>query len=263
LASATVNGEPFGLYVMRETYDRRFLARHFGNPDGNLYEAPFDVDVSDPRLELRTNEGRNDKSDIERLARVVATTPDDKLLAAVGRMVDLDEFFRYWAVEAVVGSWDGYVALSDLPVPVDDPSRIENSRPNNYYVYHDLGKDKLLVLPWGADASFGTGVRTGNPWETKVLSPPKANAKLAARLYSLPGGPERLRAAVTEVLDRGWHPDALVGRADGLAALVRADGLASPREENSLADFETAFAGRRRFVLEREAAVRAELAATP
>jgi spore coat protein CotH len=263
LARVTLNGEAFGLYVMRETYDRRFLARHFSNPDGNLYEAPFDADVSDPRLELRTNEGRNDKSDIERLARVLATTPDDELLAAVGKLVDVDELFRYWAVEAIVGSWDGYVASSDFPVPVDDPSRVANSRPNNYYVYHDLGKNKLLVLPWGADASFGTGVRTGNPSEMKVLSPPKANATLAARLYALPGGPERLRAAIGDVLDHGWHPDALLARADGLAELVRANGLTSPREENTIADFEAALAARRRFVLERDAAVRAELGTTP
>ena len=35
LARVTVNGEPFGLYVMRETYDERMLAQYFADPDGN------------------------------------------------------------------------------------------------------------------------------------------------------------------------------------------------------------------------------------
>lgn len=38
LARVTVNNETFGLYVMRESYDKRWLARHFEDPEGNLYE---------------------------------------------------------------------------------------------------------------------------------------------------------------------------------------------------------------------------------
>jgi spore coat protein CotH len=55
LARVTVNGETFGLYVMRETYDERLLAQHFVDPDGNLYESTGAHDAPDMGLELRTN----------------------------------------------------------------------------------------------------------------------------------------------------------------------------------------------------------------
>ncbi len=34
-----MNGETFGLYVIRETYDERMLAQYFADPTGNLYEG--------------------------------------------------------------------------------------------------------------------------------------------------------------------------------------------------------------------------------
>ncbi len=83
------------------------------------------------------------------------------------------------------------------------------------------------------------------------------------RVYAQPGEPERFRAALTSVLDQAWHPEKLVARAHALAALVRANGLTSPREETTMATFEAALADRIAFINERAAAVRAQLAAAP
>ena len=63
------------------------------------------------------------------------------------------------------------------------------------------------------------------------------------------------------MLDHAWNTDALLARADSLAALVRANGLPASREQWTIDDFEAAFAQRRAFIADRDAAVRAELAA--
>ena len=51
LARVTLNDEAIGLYVMRESYDKRWLTRNFEDPEGNLYEAPDDAETRDTELE--------------------------------------------------------------------------------------------------------------------------------------------------------------------------------------------------------------------
>ena len=227
-----MNGELFGLYVLREALDKRFLERNFRDPDGNLYEAPFDVDIGDTRMELRTNETKNDKSDVAAVGAVVADAPDADFLARVRTLVDLREFFRYWAVETITAHWDGYASLSGLPFWDPYNTRFDNYRPNNYYTYSDPSTGKFVFLPWGADLSLGNLLYMGSGSSVNVLWPPKEDADFAVRVYAQPGEPERFRAALTSVLDQAWHPEKLVARAHALAALVRANGLTSPCERD-------------------------------
>ncbi len=178
LANLHVNGELFGLYVLREALDKRFLERNFRDPDGNLYEAPFDVDIGDTRMELRTNETKNDKSDVAAVGAVVADAPDADFLARVRTLVDLREFFRYWAVETITAHWDGYASLSGLPFWDPYNTRFDNYRPNNYYTYSDPSTGKFVFLPWGADLSLGNLLYMGSGSSVNALWPPKEDARL-------------------------------------------------------------------------------------
>ena len=62
--------------------------------------------------------------------------PDDDL-TTIGRVVDLDAFFRYWALEGLLGYWDGY-----------------SGNRNNFFVYVHPRTDKVYFIPWGADHLF-------------------------------------------------------------------------------------------------------------
>ena len=57
LARVTLNNEPLGLYVMRESYDKRWLRRSFEDPEGNLYEAPDEAEALDTELEPAPTSG--------------------------------------------------------------------------------------------------------------------------------------------------------------------------------------------------------------
>ena len=261
LARVTVNGDTFGLYVMRETYGERWLARWFEDPSGNLYESadgPLDTD-----LELRTNERHGDTGDLAALVDVVATASDDDYRDAIEELVDVDELLTYWAIEAVTAHWDGMVYDITAPGRIPPPVRPEaNSSPNNFYAYHDPETGRFVYIPHGADLAFGLGSgpdREVDP-STPVLVPPKTNATIAARLWDDPTFRDELAMRVRWVLDEVWDVEALTERAAQLADVVREDGLAGSRESVTMSDFEDALADRTGFLTRRTEAVRAELA---
>lgn len=282
LANVMLNDEPFGLYVIREGYDKQFLRRHFSDPDGNLYEASVaGVDMADQLLEARTNEEVNDKADIAELAQVVETVPDDQYVTELSKLVNLDEVFKYWAVEALVAHFDGYLAGTGVPFGNTDPAIVVgNDWSNNYYTYHDPRSDKFVVLPHGADWSLGNLIglvplRGGNiDWQymrddtvggasVHTLEVPKPGARTIARLTALPGTEDRLRRNLAWAVKKAWNTRRLLAHADQIAALVRANGPPTARETWTPEQFEEAFAARRSFIEHRAELVLRELGLDP
>ena len=255
LANVYLGDEHLGLYVLREAYDKRFLHRNFDDDDGNLYESTSPTrDIADPGLWIRTNEKSADTSDLQALADVVHTVPDDQYRASLSKLFDLRELYRYWAAEALTAHNDGYIYnLAAI-------GRQESPWPNNFYAYHDPSTDRFVILPYGADATFGIGY-TDIPADTPVLLPPKSDSTMALRLWNLPGTFDKVLRTMQKVLDTAWDEPALLARADQIAALVRADGLRGSRETTTMDQFEQAFAARRAFITERGPAVEVELAA--
>ena len=68
---------------------------------------------------------------IDKLTEAIAS--DD--VASIERLVDVDRFLTYWALESLVGFHDGYTEGI-----------------NNYY-FHESA-DGLVFIPWGPDQAF-------------------------------------------------------------------------------------------------------------
>ena len=136
-ARVTVNGEYLGIYSNVESIGKPFLKRRFGNNSGNLYEgtlADFYPKAID-RLEAKTNEKDHDRSKVMRLAELLAANGELDL-DEVDKLVDIDNFIKFWAVESLIGFWDGY-----------------SNNQNNYWVYENRDNGKFYFMPWGADGS--------------------------------------------------------------------------------------------------------------
>jgi len=263
LARVTVNGETFGLYVMRETWKKRMLAQHFADPSGNLYESTGVPEGPNMGLELRTNKRDGDTSDVDAVVAVVENASAEDFRAAIEELVDVDQLLTYWVVEALVGHHDGYAY--DLTAPGLFPDAVHpplNPSPNNFYAYHDPTTDRFVFLPHGADIALGLGA--WNTYEVgpsaPVLLPPKVTASIASRLWDDSTFRTEYAARTTQVLDGVWDAPALIALADELAGLVRSDGLAGTREAVTMDDFEQALADRIDFLARRADAVRSELA---
>lgn len=131
-----LNGRNLGLYVLTEGWNKQFLKRHFVNAGGNLYDSGFVKDINGP-LEVNSGDHPEDRSDLARL-EAAALEPD---LAArkvkLARLLDLDQFLRFIALDAMMWNWDGY-----------------GINRNNYRVFHDLDTDHMVFFPHGLDQMF-------------------------------------------------------------------------------------------------------------
>ncbi len=191
-----------GVYAHVQAIQKEFLARRFLHTHGNLYEGA----VSDFRPAFvetfvqKTNRRRADRSDLDRVVEALEKS-DPELLPALEPLIALDEFVSFWAMEVLLGHWDGY-----------------NSNRNNFYLYHDPLDGRFHFIPWGIDAIFvdePSRREQGKP-ETVL-----AESLLGRRLYLHPEGQraylERLRA----LLDGVFAEPAVVSVIDRLEAMLR------------------------------------------
>ena len=156
-----------------ETIKEPFLARNFPSAAGKLWEGT----VSDfwpgswsGTFEPETDAAEEDRTELDATATALSTLSGQALLDELGRYVDVDQFIRYWAAEAVVGHLDGY-----------------HVNGNNFFAYVDPTVARAQFFP-------GTQIR---------ISPPTARsirrACVARKLYNIPR-PGRT-AQVQDLLD--------------------------------------------------------------
>ncbi|NIV16088.1 MAG: PKD domain-containing protein, partial [Aliifodinibius sp.] len=151
--------EFWGVYLMIERVDMKFLASRFGtdNRYGNLYKAshaqrgPMDLIYYGPLITdyptqngqyaygKMTNEEENDYSDVINLAYVidgVTYQNPEEFSLALEKVFNVDSFLRYMAVMVAVSSWDYYPYTG-----------------NNFYLYNNPGTNKFEWIPW--DQTWG------------------------------------------------------------------------------------------------------------
>lgn len=189
-ATVTLNGRRLGLYYLKEGYDADFLRAHFGTADGNLYDGGFLRDI-DQKLDLISSRGDvKDQSDLKALLAASRIKDPAERFKALEKLLDLDRFLSYLALEMILADWDGY------------PSKC-----NNYRVYHDPKADKITFIPSGMDQVLGDA-------DWPLLG--EFGGRIARKVLDTPEGRKRYLARVAEVLRTVFKPDAIVGRLDEL-----------------------------------------------
>jgi hypothetical protein len=230
-ALVTVNRRPRGLYVLKEGFDRTFLARHFTQRDGNLYDGGFIQDVDRP-LQKRSGTGPDDHSDLARLVDAASELDPAQRLARLQEVLDLDRFLSFVAVESLTWHWDGYAMKT-----------------NNYRVYHDPASDRFVFLPHGTDQMFG------HAWGPIV---PDADGLVARAVLSTETGLDRYRRRLGELAERIFDPEAISRRIDEVAPIIR--GALEDLGEGAAVRHDAEVEDLRGRIAERARAVRAILA---
>lgn len=228
LAHVVVNGEDLGTFSNVEPVRKPLLRRLFGDDSGNLYEGREDGDFTAggvDRFQIETNESTNDRSDLRAVQRALEADDAD-VVAELERVIDLEQFRRFWALETLTGNWDSY-----------------SGNTNNFYLYHEPASDRLVFLPWGTDTAFTGGSIVDAYNQTLTVY---ATGALANRLYNLPDERARFRAELARLADELWDASALEARVEALAAL-------------STDAWPGAVEGQRRFMRAHGDALRAEL----
>ena len=115
----------------------RCLKRAFGDDEGAFYEGTV-VDFNKAWENSFEHKRGDDTLGRERIIALIDVLADNKVTEeAIGELVDLDSFYRFWAVEGLLGFWDGY-----------------SGNTNNFFIYLNPETDKFHFLPWGADSLF-------------------------------------------------------------------------------------------------------------
>lgn len=194
-ALVTIGGRNRGLYYVKEGYDKDFLRRNFKNNHGNFYDGGFLRDIDQP-LELLSGKGDvADRGDLKALLAAARENDQQRRFQKLEKLLDLDKFISFLVVETITWDWDGY------------PMKC-----NNYRIYHDPDRNKIVFIPSGMDQMFGD---PNGP----VL--PGFQGVVAQRLVETAEGRKRYYARMREIMATVYKPDALVKRLDELEKRVQ------------------------------------------
>ncbi|RKU30131.1 hypothetical protein C6499_07025 [Candidatus Poribacteria bacterium] len=211
-AKVTVNGKSLGIYSHVETFRKPLLKRAFGNDDGPLYEGTV-VDFNEEWENSFEHKRGDDALGREKIIALIDVLADNQVTeAAIGEFVDLDRFYRFWAIESLLGFWDGY-----------------SGNGNNYFIYLNPDTDKFHFLPWGADSLF-TNFKMDFRRNTQGPISVKTQGLIAYRLYQLEAGRERYAKTMMELLKSHWNEEELLAELDRVAVMIQPYLLPEQRE---------------------------------
>jgi spore coat protein H len=217
-ALVTINGRKRGLYYLKEGYDKFFLKRHFKDNGGNLYDGGFLREIDQPLQLLHTKDDVKNHGDLKALLAAAREPDAKKRFEKLEKVLDMDKFLTYLALEVVTWDWDGY--------PMNR---------NNYRIYHEPKLDKIIFFPSGMDQMFGN---PGGP----IL--PGFQGFVANAVVNTPEGKKRYYAKMAEIHKSIYQPEVMVKRLDelqkrvqpALASVDAGAGRDFPNQVNRLRD---------------------------
>jgi spore coat protein CotH len=154
-----VNGRYAGLYAVVESIDKSFLARIFGEIDGDtqndgyLFEYDFvspwrfdnlgsSLEAYKQRFDIKTHEDKSDETiwrPIEEIVRLANELPSDRYMEQLDPKLDLRQMVRFAAVQNFLSENDGLLGYDGM---------------NNFYFYRKENSDQHVFIAWDDDNAF-------------------------------------------------------------------------------------------------------------
>ena len=254
-AKVTVNGENLGIYSHVETVRKPLLKRAFRNSKGSLYEGTV-VDFYENwenSFEHKRGDDTRGSAQINALIDVLA---DPKTTEAdLGKLVDLESFYRFWATEGLVGFWDGY-----------------SGNKNNFFLYLNPEDNKFHFIPWGMDSIFTKQSKLDFMNDARAPISVKTQGLIAYKLYQFESGRRRYREVLTEILDKHWNASELLAALDKIAIMVEPHLVSAQRvieedwdrgrwsrEKSNKPTFESELEAARNFIRNRKDDIQTEI----
>jgi putative membrane-bound dehydrogenase-like protein len=218
--SLTVPGkydkEYLGLYAVVEALDKPFLADRFGTDKGLLMK-PFQVRSIEylgddwerykgqyrPQSEPTKEEAKR----VIELARLVHRADDDTFRKQIDAYLDVDEFLRFLAANALASNLESAVALG-----------------HNYHLYLHPGTNKFVFLPGDLEFSLANFLLMGTADQLMGLSlthPYPGENKLVERLLAIEDVSERYHRLLKELSGKAFTREQLDKDIDALENVTK------------------------------------------
>lgn len=242
-ASVTVNGEAYGLYILTEVPDDRFLARHWDDPTGNLYDGKYvwyggysytllDFGIAVDHLYSLEEGVDNGNSDIIDVSNAInAAWSGSDFYNELDPYIDWDAVLMTLSGEQFVGQNDGYAMNR-----------------NNYRVYFDPADGQLEFIPWDMDYSSLQDSEWGRSWAAPY-------GRLANRCMSDTNCKAAWKVAAEQVTNAAESLD-LIGAIDDMSFVIADAAIADPKRECNLYYYDYYQTLERNFYIERVAYMR-------
>jgi spore coat protein H len=176
-----------------------------------LYEGPCCGDFAEDIGAVELDGGDDgDAAELRALAAAIQDAPDEQLAAEVSERLDLDRFLTSYALETLLGHWDGYAY-----------------RANNYYLYENPVDGRFVFIAHGMDRILD------DPYFDTETEPV---AVLPRRIREIPALDERYRAELTRIVTAAWDEDAALAAIDQ-AEQVLGKASAGDATRNDLSEF--------------------------
>ena len=199
-ATAELNGRRLGFYVLLEGWNQQFIQRHFADARGPLYEGRFLSDIDPPPI-VAYGRATGGRLSIASLLAAAKEPNPAKRMARLEAVLDMDRFTRLLALDMLSWNGDGYAM-----------------HVNNYRIFHDRKKERLVFLAHGLDQMFTLP-------DAPLLA--GGDGSVAWAVLSLPEGRRRVLEQVRELRSSLFQPEAIRRRVMEIASPV---GLALGRE---------------------------------
>jgi hypothetical protein len=202
-ARVHLNGEYWGIYLLVEQINRSMLQQWFANADGPRFkgDAPDGTSLGSSQLNWLGDSVADYESNYELKTSAVAGawerlislidnlnhTTDNAFQETIENRIHVDRALWYMALNNIVVNTDDYVGAG-----------------HNYYLYFDPADQRMNILPWDLNESFGVH---GPRQDPSRLSPfyheDSSNHPLSQRLLAVPRW-RALYLAHLRTLARRW-----------------------------------------------------------
>ena len=199
-ATAELNGRRLGLYVLLEGWNQQFMQRHFADARGPLYEGPFFGDIDQPPI-VAYGRATGGSLSIAKLLAAAREPNASKRWAKLEAVLDMERFTRLFALDMLSWNGDGYAMHA-----------------NNYRIFHDRKKERLVFLAHGLDQMFTLP-------DAPLLA--GGDGIVATAVLSLPEGRQRVLERIREFRSSFFQPELIRRRTMEIALPV---GLALGRD---------------------------------
>jgi spore coat protein CotH len=254
-----INGESWGVYPSVQQFNKDFARDWYGTPDGARWKAPpqgrgglqylgDDPAVYKRAYEIKSKDDPAAWTSLVTLARVLDTTPPDRLEAALAPILDVDETLRFLAVDVALVNGDGYWTRgSDFSLFRDPKGR-----------FHITTHDANETFSGSGGGGPGRGGRggPGGPGGADLdplVGLDDATKPLRSKLLSVPALRERYLNHVRDIATKWLDWQRLGPVAGGYHALIAADVKADTKKLDTYEAFEAGLPALKSFVERRRA----------
>ena len=193
----TVNGEYLGVYSHVESVRSPFIKKHFQRSSGELYEGTISdfYPIAVQNIEAKNSYTEKNRTQALKLAEILETKEGFDLNEAK-KYINLKQFVRFWAMESLLGFWDGYT-----------------NNQNNYYAYSNPNDQKRFhFIPWGADGAFTKGRGPFGKFGGDENHPNSvySQSMLANRLFQSDEVKVLYKATMVDILKNVWDENEII-----------------------------------------------------